>query len=105
MSTYGNVSICGKEFSVSHIGGDKAEIRELVREYVQEIRGKVKPEYLATAVVNAIASEAASDYYAPFHIGFCEPPAYQWEVSIGPRGGVKIRAQQRGKDEETGHSV
>lgn len=90
MSTYANIKIEGREFSVRSDGWDKETIRDAVREYVNEARGKVKPDYLATVVVDAIASESAGDYYAPFALGFCELPSYQWKIEIGQRGGVKI---------------
>lgn len=90
MSTSANVLIGGREFSVSSDGGDKETIRDAVREYVNEAKGKVKPSYLARVVVDAIASESAGDYYAPFTLGYCYPSNYQWKIKIGPRGGVKI---------------
>jgi len=90
MSTYADVLIEGREFSVRSDGWDKETIRDCVREYVAEIKGKVKPDYLNTAVVDAIASESASDYYAPFSLGYCDFPRYRWKVTIGKRGGVKI---------------
>lgn len=91
MATYANISIEGREFSVRSDGGDKETIRDCVREYVKEARGKVKPDYLARVVVDAIASESAGDYYAPFALGFCEFPSYHWIIEIGKRGGVKIK--------------
>ena len=90
MSTYANVDIMGREFCVRSDGWDKDTIRDAVREYVKEAKGKVKPDYLARVVVDAIASESASDYYAPFQLGYCEFPSYNWKVTIGCRGGVKI---------------
>lgn len=90
MSTYANVKIEGRDFAVTHDGGDKEGIRDTVREYIKAIKGRVKPDYLVTAVVDAIASESATDYYAPFQIGCCEFPSYQWKVQIGQRGGVKV---------------
>lgn len=93
MSTYANVRIGGREFSVRSDGGDKETIREAVKDYIKEAKGKVKPDYLARVVVDAIASESAGDYYAPFQLGYCEFPSYQWKVEIGKRGGVKITRQ------------
>lgn len=90
MSTYANVKIEGREFNVRSDGWDKETIRDAVREYVKEAKGKVKPDYLATVVVDAIASESATDYYAPFALGYCEFPSYNWIIEIGSRGGVKI---------------
>ncbi len=90
MSTYANVTIEGNEFSVRSDGWDKETIRDCVREYVNEARGKVKPDYLAKVVVDAITAEACRDYYAPFSLGYCEFPSYKWKVTIGKRGGVKI---------------
>ena len=91
MSTYANVTIGGREFCVRNDGWDKDTIKDCVREYVQETRGKVKRGYIARVVVDAIASEAAADYYAPFQLGFCESPSYHWIIDIGERGGVKIK--------------
>jgi len=56
MSTYANVLIAGREFNVRSDGWHKNTIRDCVREYVAEIKSKVKPDYLNTAVVDAIAS-------------------------------------------------
>jgi len=88
--TYANVLIAGREFSVRSDGWDKETIRDCVREYVKEAKGKVKPDYLARVVLDAIASESAGDYYAPFALGYCEFPSYNWTIEIGKRGGVKI---------------
>ena len=90
MSTYANIEIEKREFSVRSDGGDKETIKDTVREYVAEIRGKVKPEYLIRAVLDAITADSATDYYSPFALGYCELPNYQWKVEIGSRGGVKI---------------
>ena len=90
MSTYANVEIEGGEFSVRSDGWDKETIRDCVREYVNEPKGKVKPDYLAKVVVDAITAEACRDYYAPFSLGYCEFPNYNWKIEIGKRGGVKI---------------
>ncbi len=91
MSTHANISIEGREFHVRSDGWDKETIRDAVREYVKEAKGKVKCGYLATVVVDAIVSESARDYYSPFALGFCEFPSYQWKIEVGKRGGVKIR--------------
>lgn len=95
MSTYANVAIEGEEFSVRSDGWDKETIRDCVREYVQEAKGKVKPDYLARVVVDAITSAGATDYYAPFAIGFVDRASYHWKVTIGKRGGVKIKEERR----------
>ena len=94
MSTYANVSIEGGEFSVRGDGWDKETIRDCVREYVNEAKGKVKPNYLLKAVLNAITADSATDYYAPFSLGYCEFPSYNWKVTIGKRGGVKIKKER-----------
>ena len=91
MSTYANVEISGEEFSVRSDGWDKETIRDAIREYLAEIKGKVKPDYLLKALLNAIIADSAREYYAPFDIGFCDCPSYHWKVEIGKRGGVKIR--------------
>lgn len=91
MSTYANVEIEGRHFSVTSDGGDKEGIRDAVRQYVKEAKGKVKPDYLARVVVDTIASESAGDFYAPFQLGYCEFPSYAWRVEIGIRGGIQIR--------------
>jgi len=67
----------------------------LRKEYVAKIKGKVKPDYLITAVLDAITAESATDYYAPFSLGYCEFPSYNWKVTIGKRGGVKIKKERR----------
>lgn len=90
MSTYANVEIEKREFNVRSNGQDKETIRDCVREYVAEIKGKVKPDYLLRAVLDAITAESATDYYAPFALGYCEFPSYNWKIEIGKRGGVKI---------------
>ena len=95
MSTYANVEIEGREFSVRSVGGDKETIRDCVREYVNEAKGKVKPDYLITAVLDAITAESATDYYAPFSLGYCELPSYNWKIAIGKRGRVKIKKERR----------
>ena len=95
MSTYANVSIEGREFSIRSGGWDKETIRDCVREYVNEAKGKVKPDYLAKVVVDAIAAEACRDYYAPFGIGFVYRADYHWKVTIGKRGGVTIKKTER----------
>ena len=95
MSTYANVEIEGREFSVRSDGGDKETIRDCVREYVAKIKGKVKPDYLITAVLDAITAESATDYYAPFSLGYCELPSYNWKIAIGKRVGVKIKKERR----------
>ena len=59
MSTYANVEIQGREFHVRSNGGDKQGIRDAVRDYVKEAKGKVKPDYLARVVVDAIASDVS----------------------------------------------
>jgi len=43
MSTYANVLIADREFNVRSDGWDKDTIRDCIREYVAEIKGKVKP--------------------------------------------------------------
>ncbi len=91
MSTYANVEIEKQEFNVRSDGWDKETIRDCVREYVAEIKGKVKPDYLLKAVLDAITANSATDYYAPFALGYCEFPSYNWKVTIGKRGGVKIK--------------
>ena len=95
MSTYANVTIEGREFSVRSDGWDKETIRDCVREYVAKIKGKVKPDYLITAVLDAITAESATDYYAPFALGYCEFPSYNWKIEIGKRGSVKIKKERR----------
>ncbi len=95
MSTYANVEIEGREFSVRSDGGDKETIRDCVREYVAKIKGKVKPDYLITATLDAITAESAIDYYASFSLGYCELPSYNWKIAIGKRGGVKIMKERR----------
>ncbi len=95
MSTYANVLIKGREFSVKSDGWDKETIRDCVREYVAEIKGKVKPDYLITAVFDAITAESATDYYALFALGYCEFSIHRWKVTIGKRGGVKIKKERR----------
>ena len=94
MSTYANVTIEGNEFSVRSDGGDKETIRDCVREYVAEIKDKVKPDYLLKAVLDAITADSAIDYYAPFSLGYCEFPSYNWKVTIGKRGGGKIKKER-----------
>jgi len=94
MSTYANIQIEGREFHIISGGGDWETIRDCVRDYVAEIKGKVKPEYLITAVLDAITAEAATDYYAAFNLGYIDFPSYRWEMEIGPRGGVKIRRRR-----------
>ena len=94
MSTYANVTIEGNEFSVRSDGWDKETIRGCVREYVKEAKGKVKGDYLATVVVDAITAEACQDYYAPFNLGFVDHASYNWKVTIGKRGGVKINKER-----------
>ena len=94
MSTYANVEIEGREFSVRSDGWDKETIRDCVREYVAKIKGKVKPDYLITAVLDAITAESATDYYAPFALGYCEFPSYNWKIAIGKRGGIKIKKER-----------
>mgnify|MGYP001047855281 CR=1 FL=1 len=91
MSTYANVEIENNQFSIRSDGWDKEAIRDTVREYVSEIKGKVKPEYLLKAVLDAITADGATDYYAPFSLGYCDLPNYEWKVKIGKRGGVQIR--------------
>ena len=91
MSTYANVTIEGREFNVRSDGGNKKTIRDCVREYVAEIKDKVKPDYLLKAVLDAITADSATDYYAPFSLGYCEFPSYSWKVTIGKRGRVKIK--------------
>ena len=95
MTTYANVTIGGREFSVRSDGGDKETIRDCVREYVAEVKGKVKPDYLLKAVLDAIIADSATDYYAPFSLGYCEFPSYNWKINIGKRGGVKIKSERR----------
>ena len=56
----------------------------------------MKPEYLITAVVNAITADSATDYYAPFALRYCESPSYNWKIKIGKRGGVKINKWKEG---------
>ena len=90
MSTYANVLIENREFNVRNDGGDKETIRDCIKEYVDKIKSQVKSSYLVTAVIDAIVSESAGDYYAPFALGYCEMPDYQWTVQIGPRGSVTI---------------
>jgi hypothetical protein len=90
MSTYANVEIEGQEFHIRSDGWDKETITDCVREYTAEIKAKVRSEYLATAVTNAIIADAARDYYAPFSMGYVNLASYHWKVKIGPRGGVKI---------------
>ena len=94
MSTYANVEIEKQEFNVRSDGQDKETIREAVREYVAEIKGKVKPDYLLKAVLDAITADSATDYYAPFSLGYCEFPGYNWKIAIGKRGGVKIMKER-----------
>ena len=77
MSTYANIEIEGNQFNVRSDGWDKETIRDCVREYVAEIRGKVKAEYLLKAVLDAITADSAADYYAPFALGYCDLPSYQ----------------------------
>ena len=95
MSTYANVEIEGREFNVRSDGGDKETIRDYVREYVAKIKGKVKSDYLLKAVLDAITADSATDYYAPFSLGYCESPSYNWKIDIGKRGGVKIKSKRR----------
>ena len=95
MSTYANVLIEGREFNVRSDDWDKETIRGCVREYVAKIKGKVKPDYLITAVLDAITADACRDYYAPFGIGFVYRANYHWKVTIGKRGGVKIKNERR----------
>jgi len=95
VSTYANVSIEGGEFSVKSDGQDKETIRACVRAYANEAKGKVKPDYLAKVVVDAITADACRNFYAPFGLGFVYRAPYHWKVSIGKRGGVKIVKERR----------
>ena len=95
MSTYANVTIESGEFSVRSDGWDKETIKDCVREYVKEAKGKVKPNYLAEVVVDAITADACRDYYAPFGLGFVYRANYHWKVVIGKRGGVQIKKERR----------
>jgi len=95
MSTYANVTIEGREFNVRRDGGDKETIRDYVRAYVAKIKGKVKSDYLLKAVLDAITADSATDYYAPFGLGYCESPSYNWKIATGKRGGVKIKSKRR----------
>jgi len=90
MSTYANIEIEGSQFCVRSDGYDKELIKDMIRDYVKATRGKVKPDYLLKAVLDAITADGATDYYAPFAVGYCEFPSYNWKVEIGKRGGVKI---------------
>ena len=91
MSTYANVVIEGRCFSVSSDGGDKESIKEAVKGYVAGIKKRgVKPEYLVLTVLDTITADSATDYYAQFTLGCCEFPSYIWTIKIGVRGGVKI---------------
>ena len=98
MSTYANVTIEGREFSVRSDGWDKETIRDCVREYVAEVKGKVKPDYLLKAVLDAITADSANDYYAPFSLGHCGFSSYNWKVTIGKRGGIKIKKDELTKE-------
>jgi len=91
MSTHANIKIEDNQFNVRSDGWDKQTIRDAVKEYVDEIRDKVKSDYLIIAVLNAITADAATDYYAPFALGYCEFPDYNWIIKLGKRGGVKIK--------------
>ena len=91
MSTYANIEIEGNQFSVRSDGWDKKTIRDAVIEYIGETKGKVKAGYFLKAVLDAITADAATDYYAPFSLGYCDLPSYQWTIEIGERRGVKIR--------------
>ncbi len=90
MATYANIEIENRKFYLTSDGGDKKTVKDCVKEYVAGIKGKVKPEYLVKAVLDAIIADGATDYYAPFSLGYCDLPSYQWKIEIGKRGGVKI---------------
>ena len=91
MSTYANVKIGGRDFHVKSDGWDKETIKDCVKEYVQQARKYTKTGWFDVTVVDAIASESASDYYAPFGLGLIDLAEYMWSIEIGPRGGVTIR--------------
>ena len=91
MSTYANVVINGEDFCVTSDGRDWESIRDSVKVYVGMFKGKVKSGILPAVVLDAIIANSAQDFYAPFRLGSAEFASYHWEVSIGPRGGVKVR--------------
>ena len=96
MSTHANVTIEGKSFHVSSDGWNKEGILDIVKDYVKDLKPKVKQTYLSELVVDSIAADSASDYYAPFRFGYCDQSDYAWSIKIGQRGGVKIKGGKIG---------
>lgn len=94
MSTYANISVGGKELHITSDGGDKELILDIVRSYVRKYKGLVAPSVLAEVVSNSIVADALEPH-ASLALGFVERPGYNWQIAIGPRGGVTIRGGRR----------
>ena len=94
MSTYANITMGGHAFHVKKSGGDKEGIKETVESYVEEIRNKVVPSYLPTAVINAICAGEVTDLLPCFYSGHITCASYAWHVNIGEDGVVTIEGKE-----------
>lgn len=88
--TYANITINGEDFCVTHDGGDKKGIRNTIQAYIDEIKKKVKPGYIAKAVINQIIADG-QDYYSWIQSGVAEFAERHYEAKIDSRGRLTFR--------------
>lgn len=91
MSTYANIQIHSSEFHVTH-DGSKENILEELRVYTESARRMARPGHVPEVMVALIAADA-DDYYSFLHHGFQEW-GETFDVTIGPRGGLKIHRRR-----------
>ena len=85
MSTYANIRIEGCDFHCTY-DGVKENIVEELKPYIKRAKQIAKPGYIPEVAVALIALDAY-DYYSFFQFGTQEW-GHEYEVKIGPRGGV-----------------
>ena len=95
MSTYADIKIDGYEFCCTS-DGFKETILDELRVYANHARKIAKPKCIPEVMVALIALDA-NDYYSFFKRGFLGL-GDTFDVTVGPRGGIKIK--KRGKEKE-----
>jgi hypothetical protein len=97
--TTANIKINGVDFHVAHDGDLKDELKELIQEYIDEVKSLVDPSYIATAVINQLIAES-EDPYAWIQKGSTwYPPDHIYEVTIDSKGKMNFHEVKKRREE------
>jgi predicted transcriptional regulator len=97
--TTANIKINRVDFHVTHDGDLKDELKELMQEYINEVKGLVDPSYIATAVINQLIADS-EEPYAWIQKGLTEYPDHVYEITIDKKGKMYFREVKKRRDND-----